>query len=93
MDAAEHLHHKGNAVLQSQVRDLSRLHSATLIGGTCTENVQPLGGTCIVRKTSDPVLALFIRLGMFEPCFGRQAFHNIIVTVHNLELTRYELIN
>ena len=44
-------------------------------------------------KTSDPVLALFIRLGMFEPCFGRQAFHNIIVTVHSLELTRYELIN
>ncbi|EPY72890.1 nebulette [Camelus ferus] len=48
-DAAEHLHHKGNATLQSQVHALPARTLDHSLPGTSTENVQLLERMCIVK--------------------------------------------
>lgn len=75
-DAAEHLHHKDNARLQSQVRALPAWTLSPTLPGISTEHMQLLGRMCIMRKTSGTLFSLFIGLGKYEPCFHIQAFQN-----------------
>ena len=81
-DAAEHLHHKGNATLQSQVRNFPAWTLPPLTAVQLTENVKLLKSTCTLRKSmlllniSNAVLSVFIEFGKLRPCFNVKVFYN-----------------
>ena len=92
-DAVEHLHHKGNAMLQSQVWDLPNPDPVTLTAGHLDRECAAAGRN-VRREKNLKHYALYIYWsGEAWTMFHMQAFNNIIVTIHKLKLTIYQLIN
>lgn len=88
-DAAEHLHHKDNAKLQSQVRAGP---AWTRSGAAAERRMRPPENANGLPKSSNSVSSGFIELVKHEPYFNVKAFYNITVTSHNSELPICELI-
>lgn len=89
-DAAEHLHHKDNARLQSQVRALSAWTLSPTLPGT-SMSICSCWGECASWEKPQALFSLYL-LGWGNTNHVSIYRHFRTVTIHDLKLTICELV-